>query len=135
MPSKGGAEAVARCFDVSGVTRPSIGELDLEVGAGHPLHGLDHFEYRKAAAITAIERCRHAAAAQIRQSVGMCAHQIGHVNIIADASAVRRRIVCAEDFDFWSPSERRFDTDFDEVRGTLVEWPVRPSGSAPATLK
>jgi hypothetical protein len=61
----------------------------------------------------------------------MCGNEIGDVNVIPDAGAVRRWIVGAEDPKSRSQPERGLDRDLDQV----VDRPVRPSGSAPATLK
>jgi hypothetical protein len=105
--------------DLCRVARPPVGELDLEVDAGDAFHGLDHFEHGKATAVTAIERRGGAAAAQIRERIGMRAHEIGHVNIVSDAGAVRCRIVGAEDIHFWPQAERGFDRDLDEVSGSF----------------
>jgi hypothetical protein len=35
LPSERGADTVASRYDLSGVTRPSVRELDYEVGPGH----------------------------------------------------------------------------------------------------
>jgi hypothetical protein len=47
LPSERGADTVGSRHDVSGVTRPSARELDLEVNGGHTLDDLDHFEHEK----------------------------------------------------------------------------------------
>src|SRR5215831_8929426 len=70
------------------------------IGARQKLYRLDHLEHGKTPAVTAIERGRDAAAAQIRQRIGIRAHEIGHVNIVSNAGAVRCRVVGAEDIHF-----------------------------------
>ena len=65
----------------------------------------------------------------------MGAGEVGDVDIVADAGAVGRRIIGAEHVEFGPQAERRFDRDLDQMGGALVDCPVRPCGSAPATLK
>jgi hypothetical protein len=110
---------VGSSHDLRRVPGPPAGERDLEVDAGDPLYRVDHLEHGKTTAVTAIERGRLAAAAQIRQRVAMRAHEIGHVNIISDAGAVRCRVVGAEDIHFWPQAERGFDRYLDEVGGSF----------------
>src|SRR2546422_615898 len=78
------------------IAGPALGEVDLEVDARYALDSVDHLEHREAAAVAAIERHRGAAATQIGKRVGMRAHQVGHVDVVADAGAVRCRVVGAE---------------------------------------
>jgi len=47
----------------------------------------------------------------------MRGNEIGDVNVIPDAGAVRRRIIGAEDIELRSQPERGFDRDLDEVGG------------------
>ena len=56
----------------------------------------------------------------------MRAHEIGDMNIVADAGAVGRRIVGAENLELGAQAERRFDRDLDQMRGALLDCPVRP---------
>src|SRR5262249_11941448 len=93
LPFEQRPAAVGRRHDLCGVASPPAGERDLEVDAGDLFYRLDHLEHGKAPAVTAIERGRLAAAAQIRERIAMRAHEIGHVNIISDAGAVRWRAV------------------------------------------
>ena len=81
------------------------------------LHRADHLEHREPAAIAAIQHLALAAGAQIAERVEMRADEIGHVDIVADAGAVRRRIVGAEHFEIRPLAERRFARDLDEMRG------------------
>ena len=78
--------------DLCRVPGPPAGERDLEVDARDSLYRLDHLEHRETAAVTAIERGGDATAAQIRQRIAMRAHEIGHVNLVSDAGAVRCRV-------------------------------------------
>ena len=75
--------------NLCGVTGPPADERDLEVDTGDPRYHLDHFEHGKTPAATAVERDRLASGAQIRERIAMRAHEIGHVNVISDAGAVR----------------------------------------------
>src|SRR5262249_13777597 len=121
--------------DLCRVPGPSAGKCDLEVDARDSLYRLDHFEHGETTPVTAIERGGDATAAQIRQRIAMRAHEIGHVNVVSDAGAVRCRVVGAEDTTLGRrPSAVSNDTLTMWV-ALLVDWPVRPSGSAPATLK
>src|SRR6266511_5787313 len=117
LPFEQRADAVRSRHDLCGIPDPAADELDFEVDAANPLYRLDHFEHGETMAVTAIERGRLAAAAQIRQRIAMCAHEIGHVNVVSDAGAVRCRVVGAEDIHFWPQAERGFDRHLDEVGG------------------
>src|SRR5262249_59316008 len=91
----------------------------VEVDAGYPLDGLDRFEHGETTAVAAVERDGFAAAAQVCQRIGMRAYEIGHVNVIADAGAIRCRVVGAEDIHFWPQTKRGFDRDLDKVSSLL----------------
>jgi len=78
--------------DLCRVPGSPAGERDLEVDARDSLYRLDHLEHGETAAVTAIERGGDATAAQIRQRIAMRAHEIGHVNLVSDAGAVRCRV-------------------------------------------
>src|SRR5262249_25235805 len=109
LPFEQRTSTVGSRHDPCRVASPPAGESDLEVDARDPLYRLDHFEHRETTPVTAIERGGDAAAAQIRQRIAMRAHEIGHVDIVSDAGAVRCRVVGAEDIYFWPQAERGFD--------------------------
>jgi hypothetical protein len=46
----------------------------------------------------------------------MRVNQIAHVNVVADAGAIRRGIVGSENFHFWTFADGRFAGDLDEMR-------------------
>src|SRR5262245_7667965 len=117
LPYESGTDPVARGHDLCRVARPPRCELDLEVDARNTLDSVDHVQHRKTAAVTAIERHRSATVAQIGERIDMRCDEIGDVNIIPDAGAIRRRVVGAEDIHFRPPPERRFDRDLDEMGG------------------
>jgi hypothetical protein len=96
LPFEQRTGAVGIRHDLCGVTGLLPDERDLEVDARD----------RSTVSITSSteklgrnrnEPDRLAAAAQIRERIAMRAHEIGHVNIISDAGAVRCRVVGAED--------------------------------------
>ena len=75
-------------------------------------------------------------AAQIGERLGMRSDEIGDVNIVADAGTVRCRIVGAEHLHFRERKPRAVSAaTLMRWVAPAVDWPVRPSGSAPATLK
>src|SRR5262245_24571069 len=97
LPFERRADAVAGGDDLCRVAGPAIGELDLEIDAGDAFYRIDHLQHRKATAVTTIERRRSTAGAQIGERIAMRGNEIGDVNVIPDAGAVRRRIIGAED--------------------------------------
>ena len=78
-------------------------------------HRVDHLEHRRAATVAAVERRAGAAAAQIGERRRMRAREIADMDVVADAGAVRRRIVGAEDVDLGPLAERRFAGDLDQM--------------------
>ena len=127
--------AVRRGHNLRGIAFAPRRDLDLEIDASHALDGIDHLQHRKAMTVAAIGGQRRPAAAQMAQRIGMCAGKIADVNIVANAGAVRRRIVVAEDVELCAQAKRCFDRDLDQVRRRPPDCPARQSGSAPATLK
>src|SRR5262245_51761983 len=101
LPFEQRTGTVGSRHDLCGVARSPADEGDLEVDARNPLYRLDHFEHGETMTVTAIERDRLATNPQIRQRIGMRAHEIGHVNIVSNAGAVRCRVVGAEDIHLW----------------------------------
>ena len=106
------------------IAEPPRRDFDFEVDTGGALDRFDHFEHREAVAVAAIERQRLAAGTQVTQRIGMRAHEIGDVNVVADAGAVRRRIVGAENLQLGAQIERRLDGDLDQMRGILARLPA-----------
>src|SRR5215471_15261525 len=96
LPFEQRTGSVGSRHDLCRVPGPPADERDLEVDARDSLYRLD-----ETAAVTAIERGGDATAAQIRQRIAMRAHEIGHVNVVSDAGAVRCRVVGAEDIHSW----------------------------------
>jgi 2-keto-4-pentenoate hydratase len=74
--------------------------------------------------------------AQIAQGVGMRTDQVANVDVIANTSAIRGRIIGAVDCELGPKPERCFDGDLDKLGGIVRRLAsVRQRGSAPATLK
>src|SRR5262245_43708379 len=117
LPSERGMDALAGGDDVRWVARPARGELDLEIDARDALDGFDHLKHRMSATVATIERGGDAAAAQIGECLAVRGDEIANVNIIADASTVRRRIVGAEHLHIRSPAERGLERELDELGG------------------
>ena len=67
--------------------------------------------------VAAVEHLGLAAVAQVAQRRHVRAHEIGDVDVVADAGAVRRRIVGAEHLHVRPLAERRLAGDLDEMRG------------------
>ena len=61
--------------------------------------------------------------------------EIADMDIVANAGAVGRVEIGAEDVDAGPLADRRLDRDLDQMGRARVDWPERPLGSAPATLK
>jgi len=53
----------------------------------------------------------------MRQRIPMRADEIADMDIIANAGAVRRRVIGTEDFKHRTQAQRRFGCDLDQVRG------------------
>jgi hypothetical protein len=126
LPFERRPDAIAGGDDVCRIARPAAGELDLEIDAGDALYRIDHLEHRKATAVTTIERRRGAAGAQMGERIAMRGNEIGNVDVIPDAGAVRRRVVGAENIELRSQPKRGFDRHLDEVGGP----PGRVAGAA-----
>ena len=100
--------------DVAG---PARRILNREIAPRDALHRLDGLQHGIAAAIAAVQRHRAAAAAQIGQRRAMRLREIGDMDEVADAAAVRRRIVGAEHVDLGALAGGGLDRDFQQMRG------------------
>src|SRR5215831_3194403 len=72
------------------IARSGTGVIDAKIDAGYAFDGTDHVEHGKSVAVAAVKRHRPAARPQIGKGIAMSAHQIGDVDVVADASAVGR---------------------------------------------
>src|ERR1700739_5050150 len=80
--------------DVAGAAR---GQLHSELAPGDTPDSLDRLQHGIAAAISAVQRHRGSAGAQIGQGCAMRLDEIADMDEITDAASVRRRIVGTED--------------------------------------
>ena len=99
--------------DTSAIDRYRIagapsGELNREIPPADAPRRVQNLQHRITVAVTAIEGGAGAAAAQVSERRRMRAHQIGDVNVVADAGAVRRRVVGAVDADLVAAAEHGF---------------------------
>ena len=74
----------------------------------HLFDGGDHFAYRIAMPIAAIEQHTVAAAEQMAHDMDMGVSQIGNMNIVADAGTVGRVVILAVDLHLGPPSGHHF---------------------------
>src|SRR5262245_5587880 len=77
--------AVGLRHDPCRIAGPWAGAIDTKIHAGHALDRIDDLKHGESVAVAAVERCRSAARPQIGERIGMGAHEIGDVNIVADA--------------------------------------------------
>src|SRR5262245_15254022 len=111
-----------RCMDTLDVcdkrrriARTTARNRNGEIASAGAPYGVDDLENRRAATIAAVERCTGPAVSQIGKRRRMRVDQIAHVNVVANAGAIRRGIVRAENFHFWTLADGRFAGDLDEV--------------------
>src|SRR5262249_15155340 len=76
---------------------PSL--MHLQPATGDPLHAREHLPYAVAVTVADVERGRGATATQPGERIAVRCGEILDVNVIADAGAICRRIVGAEDLD------------------------------------
>ena len=98
-------------------------------------HRRDHFTNGTTLPVAQVQRQGSSALGQVIQSGYVPLDQIRNVYVIADSRAVPRRIIAPENFEMGNSSKRGLAGAFDEVSGSRCRLPVRPLGSAPATLK
>ena len=107
-PVQRGTCALRIGHDLRRITLAPRRNLDFEIDARHALDRFDHLQHRKAMIVAAIEGQRRAAGTQMTERIGMRAREIAHVNIVANARAVGRRIIVAEDVELRAQAERGF---------------------------
>jgi len=91
--------------------------LDLECASTGTRDRIHDFEYRVTSAVAAIGHERFAASAQMVERGQVRGGQIVYMDEIADATAVGRWIVIAEQFNLLTQSHGVFARYFDQLRG------------------
>ena len=71
--------------DLRRIAGTAFSNVDTKVDTGDPLHGVDHLEYREAAAIAAVERRGRAAASQMAQRIKVRLHEVAHMDVVAES--------------------------------------------------
>ncbi len=109
------------------VAGAAAGDHDRDLAAGDPLDRLDHLVDREAAAVAQVAdqvlaRLRRVQGQQVR--VG----QVRDVDVVADAGAVRGRVVVAVDRDVLALPERGLEDQRDQVRLRVVPLAERDPG-------
>lgn len=102
-----------------GIARPSWSNSNRKVDAGCSFDRVNHFQNGKSAAISAVERQRWRAGSQVPKRLRVCAHEIADADIVADTSAIRRRVILPIYLQLISFADRGFNRNFD--------WPAFPS--------
>src|SRR5688572_7952333 len=111
------AHAVALGDQAGRVARAARLFADVEFGAGDALHAVEYLAHAVAMPVTHVGRERIAAGPQVIQGVEMRAGEIGDVNVVAYAGAVRGRVVRAEHRQLTALADRVFGRHLDEQRG------------------
>src|ERR1700683_5068736 len=123
FPAKRGSRPLRIRDYACGITFAARRVLDFEIDARYALNGLDYFEHGKAMAVSAVKRLRGTAGAQLTKRIAMRTRQIAHVDVIANAGAVRRRIIEAENFELRTQSKRGLDRDLYQMRSADARLP------------
>ena len=114
--------------------RPSMRRSTVQVG--HPVDRVEHFEHREAAAVAAVHRQRPLRLGDQRlerEHVG--GGEIADVDVIAHPGAVGGVVIGAEHADVARLPSAASTATLIRCVAPAVDWPLRPRGSAPATLK
>ena len=98
---------------------------------------VEHLLDRRADAGTQVDGGRGTAGTEVVDGGDVGLGQVVDVDVVANAGAVGRRIVVAEQLQSMSPSQGNPKDQGDQVRvsGLCPSSPCRPSGLAPAALK
>ena len=78
------------------IARPARSNLNFEVNSRCALNRLHYFKHRKAPTVAAIECQRRRTGSQMFERIGVRAYEIADVDVVADARAVGRRVIVAE---------------------------------------
>ena len=99
LPVENLADALRFCHDRHHVPCPAQSHAHRKIYLRHVLDRTNHIEHGEAVAVTAIEDFALAATPKVAKRIEMSVDKVGHMDVIADAGAVVRRIVRAEHFE------------------------------------
>src|SRR5256884_635284 len=124
LPAKLPADALGAGYERRRVSGAARLLAHLEGLARHPLDAGENLPHAVTVSVADVKRGRAAPRAQVLEGVEVRGRQILDVNVVADARAIGRRIVGAEDRDLGSLADRRLAGDLDEqrrIRGRLAD--------------
>src|SRR6266513_166994 len=124
LPAKLPADALGAGYERRRISGAARLLAHLEWLARHPLDAGENLPHAVTVSVTDVQRGRAAPRAQVLEGVEVRGRQILDVNVVADARAIGRRIVGAEDRDLGSLADRRLAGDLDEqrrIRGRLAD--------------
>ena len=98
------------------VARPTRSFLDREVNPGDAAYGVDHLAHAVTVAVAAVQHGRSATVLQVTERIQMRPGEIVHMDVVAHACAVRRRVVGAVDLHARPLPERGLAGDLDQLR-------------------
>jgi len=117
------------------IAGPSFPGPGLEGDAGDLPHGVDHFEDAEASAVAAIQGEGGAAGPEVVQGGEVGRGQVLHVDVVADAGAVRGGVVRAIDVQAGAPAQGRLAGQLDEEGGLGRGRAEAAAGIREANLK
>ena len=130
LPAERRPDPLAYRDDLGGIACPPRRLLDLEIDFRDVLDRLDDFQRRETAAVAAIERQRWSAGSQMAQCIRVRTNEIADINVVADAGAVRRRIIGAENLELRPQPQGRLGRNLDQMGGTSA----RGDGRSPSRV-
>src|SRR5947209_3724797 len=116
LPSERGPDAGTVGDDGRRIPGPARRMTHRELFGAHPFDRCDDFADRITMSVTTVEYLLRASPAQIQKRGQMRCREIGHMDVIANAGAVRRVVVRAVDLDQRPYAQRSLDRDLDEMR-------------------
>jgi len=115
FPSERRASAIGSCDDLCWIARSARCNVNLEVDTGDAFDHLNHLTHRETMAVAAIKRYWRTTGAQVPQRVRMRTDKIADVDVIANASTIRRRIIRTIDVELGPKPKRCLDRDLDQL--------------------
>ena len=96
---------------------------------------VDDFTHRSPTAGAQIERRAFCTIEQRAHRFDVGVRQIGHMDVIAHAGAIRGRVIVAEYREAFTFSNCHLEYEWDSMGFRNMNLPISPSGSPPAALK